>query len=160
VSARAILTALGLVALGYLATVRGPVSASLLEAQAALREGRYAEAVESFEKEAVANPTPRLYRGWVEALRLTGAHDDALSVIQRFESREPASVALSNARGEILYQMGRIAEAREAFEKAVAGRAPDALTAELNLAVLLYEEGSVDEAIARFDRFIDVYNRS
>ena len=159
-SARSILTVFGLVAIGYLATVRGPVSASLDEAHAALREGRYAEAIEGFEKESTANPTPRLYRGWVEALRLTGAYDEALSVIQRFESREPASVALSNVRGEILYETGRIAEAREAFEKAVAGKAEDVLTAELNLAVILHEQGSLDEAIARFDRFIDVYNRS
>jgi tetratricopeptide (TPR) repeat protein len=159
VSARSILTVLGLVALGYLATVRGPVEASLDEAHAALREGRYEEAIEGFEKESTANPTPRLYRGWLEALRLTGAYDEALSIIQRFESREPASVALSNARGEILYETGRIVEAREAFEKSVAGKAEDVLTAELNLAVLLHEEGSVDEAIARFDRFIDVYNR-
>ncbi len=159
-SARSILTAFDLVALGYLAAVRGSVEATLDEAHAALREGRYAEAIEGFEKESTANPTPRLYRGWVEALRLTGAYDEALSVIQRFESREPASAALSNVRGEILYETGRIAEAREAFEKAVAGKASDSLTAELNLAVLVHEEGSVDEAIARFDRFIDVYNRS
>lgn len=159
-SARSVLTVFGLVAIGYLATVRGRVSASLDEAHAALREGRYAEAIEGFEKESTANPTPRLYRGWAEALRLTGAYDEALSVIQRFESREPASVALSNVRGEILYETGRIAEAREAFEKAVAGKAEDVLTAELNLAVIVHEEGSLDEAIARFDRFIDVYNRS
>ncbi len=159
-SARLILTALGLSALGYLAAVRGPVSASPDDAQAALRQGRYAEAIASFEKESTANPTGRLYRGWVQALSLTGAYDEALAVIQRFESREPASVALSNQRGEILYETGRVAEAREAFEKAIAGKAPDSLTAELNLAILLYEGGSVDEALARFDRFIDVYNGS
>jgi len=160
VSARAVLTVLGLGVLGYLAAVRGPVAASPDEGHAALRQGRYAEAIEAFEKESTANPTAGLYRGWVSALRLTGAYDEALSAIQAFESREPASVALANARGEVLYETGRIAEAREAFERAVAGRAPDALTAELNLAVLLYEEGAVDEAIARFDRFIDVYNGS
>jgi len=160
VNARSVLTIASLVALGYLATVRGPVEASLDEAHAALREGRYAEAIEGFEKESTANPTPRLYRGWAEALRLTGAYDEALSVIERFENREPASAALSNVRGEILYETGRIAEAREAFEKAVAGKASDWLTAELNLGVLLHQEGSIDEALARFDRFIDVYNRS
>ena len=160
-SLRPILTVAGLVALVYLAAARGgPVAASLDDAHAALREGRYAEAIEGFEKESTANPMARLYRGWVEALRLTGAYDEALSVIQRFESREPASLALSNIRGEILYQTGRIAEAREAFEKAVAGKAEDVLTAELNLAVLVHEEGLAHEAIARFDRFIDVYNRS
>jgi len=160
VSPRSVVTVAGLVALGYLATLRGPVGASPDEAHDALREGRYAEAIEGFEKESAANPTARLYRGWVSALRLTGAYDEALSVIQAFESREPASVALSNVRGEILYDRGKIAEAREAFETAVAGKAPDALTAELNLAVLIHQQGSIDEAISRFDRFIDVYNGS
>jgi tetratricopeptide (TPR) repeat protein len=160
VSPRPILTVLGIGALGYLATLRGPVAASLDEAQAALLAGRYEEAIHLFEAEAAQNPSARLYGGWASALRLTGAHDEALSVIARFESLEPASVALSNLRGEILHDTGRIAEAREAFEKAVAGKAPDALTAELNLALLLREEGAYDEALARFDRFIDVYNES
>ncbi len=159
-SVKAILTVVGLSALGYLATVKVPVAASLDEGEAALLEGRYAEAIESFEKESAANPTPAVYRGWASALRLTGAYDEALSVIQRFETREPASVALSNLRGEILYETGRIEEAREAFEKAVAGKAPDWLKAELNLAILVHEEGKGDEALVRFDRFIDVYNRS
>ncbi len=159
-SVKAILTVIGLGALGYLAMVKGPVSASLEDGPAALRQGRYAEAIESFEKESVANPTPAVYRGWVSALRLTGAYEEALSAIQRFEEREPASPALSNLRGEILYEIGRIAEAREAFEKSVTGKAQDALTAELNLAILLHEDGKADEALTRFDRFIDVYNGS
>jgi tetratricopeptide (TPR) repeat protein len=121
---------------------------------------RFAEQIDLFEKESTASPTPRLYRGWIEALRLKGGHDQALGVAEKFEAREPASTALQNARGEVLYEVGRIAEAREAFERAISGRASDALGAELNLAVLLYEEGSVDEALSRFDRFIDVYNRS
>ena len=159
-SLRLILTVAGVGALAYLGTVRGPAAASVGDADAALRAGRYKEAIDLFEKESTANPTPRLYRSWIEALRLTGGYDQALEVAEKFQSREPASAALKNARGEVLYEMGRIADAREAFEKAISGRASDALQAELNLAILLYEEGSVDEALARFDRFIDVYNRS
>jgi tetratricopeptide (TPR) repeat protein len=141
-------------------TASKPGFASLESAETALRQGRYADAIEAFEKASVEMPTPRLFRAWMEALRLTGKYDDALSVAERFRAREPASVELETSRGEILYATGRTGEAREAFEKAIAGRASDRLTAELDLAVLLYEEGSMDEALARFDRFIDVYNQS
>jgi tetratricopeptide (TPR) repeat protein len=157
---RLLLIIAGLGALAYLATVRGPAAAAIDDGETALRAGRYKEAIDLFEKESTANPTPRLYRRWIEALRLTGGNDAALAVAEKFLSREPASAALSNARGEVLYDLGRIAEARAAFEQAISGRASDALSAELNLAILLYEEGSVDEAFTRFDRFIDVYNGS
>jgi hypothetical protein len=55
-------------------------------------------------------------------LRLTGAYDEALSVIQQFESREPASVALSNVRARSSRD-GAHRRGAEAFEKAVAGKA-------------------------------------
>jgi tetratricopeptide (TPR) repeat protein len=138
----------------------GLAVASVDQAFQALRQGKYEEAIEAFGKESIATPTPRLYKGWIEALRLTGDYEGALSVIERFQSREPASVELANRRGEILYATGREDEARREFERAIRGGAADHLRAELNLAVLLYEHGAVDEAFARFDRFIDVYNQS
>jgi tetratricopeptide (TPR) repeat protein len=138
----------------------GIATASLDEALQALRQGEYEEAIEAFEKESVATPTPRLYKGWVEALRLTGDYEGALSVIDRFQSREPASVELATRRGEILYAIGREDEARKEFERSIAGRAVDHLRAELNLAVYLYEHGAIEDAFARFDRFIDIYNQS
>ena len=134
--------------------------ASLEQAELALREGRYEAAIESFREESVRTPTPRLYRGLVEALRLTGRSDEAIEAIEAFLAREPASVQLENARGRILNEAGRTDEAREAFERAIAGGASDRLVAELRLAVLEFETGSVDDAMQRFDAFIDVYNRS
>ena len=53
---------------------------------------------------------------------------------------------------------GELDEAEAAFRRAVDGGAPDRLTAEVNLAELLFRTGRVDEAMARFDRFIDIYN--
>jgi tetratricopeptide (TPR) repeat protein len=158
VSLRAVLTVAGLATLGYLALGRGPAAAALSEGEAALRAGRYLEAVESFEKESIANPTPRLFRYWIEALRMTGRYEEALGVAAKFQAREPASAALASARGEILYDLGRVEEARAEFERSIAGRASDRLTAELNLAILIHEQGDLDQALARFDRFIDVYN--
>ncbi len=135
-------------------------SASLSDAETALRAGRYDEAIASFEKESVATPTAHLYRGWMAALRTVGRYDEALALVERFREREPASVELENRRGEILYDVGKIDEAREAFERAIEGGASDHLTAKKNLAVLLYQSGETDDALRRFDRFIDVYNQS
>ncbi len=134
--------------------------ASLEDAELALGEGRYGDAIAAFEAASVSMPTPRLYHGWIEALRLTGQNDDALECVDAFLAKEPASVELENVRGEILYETGRIDEARSAFDKAIAGGARDHLTAELNLAILYRDQGDVDEALRRFDAFIDVYNRS
>ena len=134
--------------------------ASLEDAEAALRGGRYEDAISAFEDASVATPTPRLYKGWIEALRLTGQYDDGLVRVDAFLQKEPASVELENTRGELLYERGRVNEARAAFEKAIAGRGRDSLDAELNLAILLYDEGDVADALRRFDRFIDVYNQS
>jgi tetratricopeptide (TPR) repeat protein len=135
-------------------------AASLSEAETAFRAGRYQEAIAAFQESSVATPTARLYRGWMSALRTVGRHEEGLALVERFHEREPASVELENRRGEILYDLGRIDEARTSFERAIEGRASDHLVAELNLAVLLYESGEVDDALARFDRFIDVYNQS
>ena len=138
----------------------GSSFASLEDAEAALREGRYDDALSAFEDASVATPTPRLYKGWIEALRLTGQYDDGLARVDAFLQKEPASVELENARGELLYERGRVDEARAAFKKAIAGGVLDSLDAELNLAILIYDEGDVADALRRFDRFIDVYNQS
>jgi len=136
----------------------GAAGASLQDAELALSEGRYDEAIAAFEAASVSMPTPRLYHGWIEALRLTGKNDDALACVDAFVAKEPASVELENVRGEVLYETGHIDEARTAFEKAIAAGARDHLTAELNLAILYREQGDLDEALSRFDAFIDVYN--
>ncbi|HXV64398.1 MAG TPA: tetratricopeptide repeat protein, partial [Vicinamibacteria bacterium] len=154
------MTRIASIVLAGLGLLGAPASASLEDAEAAVREGRYGEADEIFARESVANPTPRLYRRWVESLRLTGRIDEGLARIAAFVEKEPASVELENKRGELLYARGRVEEARAAFERAIEGRASDHLVAELNLAMLLFDEGKLDEALARFDRFIDVYNGS
>jgi len=65
-----------------------------------------------------------------------------------------------NALGEALIGSGRIAAAETAFVRAVAGHAPDSLTASVNLARLHYNRGERDRAMEEFDRFIDVFNNS
>ena len=137
-----------------------PALASLEDAEKALREGRYSDAIDAFEAESVAMPTPRLYKGWIEALRLTGEYDEALARADAFQETQPASPALETVRGQLLYATGRLDEAQAAFERAVAGRASDRRTAELGLAILAHDRGEMADALRRFDAFIDVYNQS
>lgn len=121
-------------------------------ARAAATEARYASAASSAEAQVAASPTdPAARRALVTALMELGRYDEAIE----------AAGALDNLRGEALRARGRLEEAEEAFRAAAADPgAPDRLTAELNLAVVLHESGRRDEAARRFDAFIDVYNRS
>jgi cellulose synthase operon protein C len=65
-----------------------------------------------------------------------------------------------NALGESLLAHGKIAAAESAFVRAIAGHAPDSLTARVNLARLHFNRGERDLAMKEFDHFIDVYNNS
>ncbi len=100
------------------------------------------------------------YRELIRALRETGRYKEAEERAREYEAERPGSNDLTNTLGEILYETGRIKAARDAFARANASRAPDRLTAQLNLAVLFYEQGEIDEAMLRFDAFIDIYNLS
>jgi tetratricopeptide (TPR) repeat protein len=133
----------------------------LVEADKALREGRYSEAIEAYTDHLDEEGSAlRAYRGLIAALDETGRYQEAESRVKEFKQAHPDSSELDNLLGEILYETGRLESAEEAFEGAVAGGASDLLTAELNLAVAYFERGEREEALRRFDRFIDVYNSS
>ncbi|NJD17908.1 MAG: tetratricopeptide repeat protein, partial [Gemmatimonadetes bacterium] len=59
---------------------------------------------------------------------------------------------------EVLRLQGRLDEAEAAFRAAAQGGVPDRLTAQVNLAELLFRRGRTDDAMRLFDGFIDVYN--
>src|SRR5690606_20718731 len=82
------------------------------------------------------------------SLESIGHYPDAL------REAEPLPVM----RGRVLMGLGRFDEARAAFEEAIAVDDPDRLPAGLNHAVMQYDRGEREEAMLRFDRFIDVYN--
>jgi len=127
----------------------------------ALRRGDYEKAIEFFTDRIDEEPADvEANRGLVQAYRNTGRFREAERTIGAFERSFPESVDLANSLGEILHTTGRLDSAREAFQRAIAGGAGDALSAELNLAVLDYEQGRRPEAMSRFDRFIDVYNHN
>jgi tetratricopeptide (TPR) repeat protein len=95
----------------------------------------------------------------VRTLSEVGRYDDAEAAGRRATAAPgPIAREVWNALGEALRERGKLAAAESAFKRSVAEHASDSLTAEVNLAVLAYERGQRDEAMRRFDRFIDVYN--
>jgi tetratricopeptide (TPR) repeat protein len=65
---------------------------------------------------------------------------------------------LENVLGEVLYAVGRIADAEGAFRRSMDADASDRHVARLNLGILRWNKGNHDEALSLFDSFIDLYN--
>src|SRR5258707_935601 len=101
-------------------------------AETALRTGKYDDAISAYTKLAAAEPPPAAaVKGLVRSLAIVGRYDEAEAAGRR-------SPDAANALGEVLNQRGRWDAAEAAFKQAIARKAPDYLTAELNLAVLDY----------------------
>ncbi len=133
----------------------------LVAAQTAYLEGRYDDAIAGFNRLARRQPaSSAVTRALVRALVEVGRYDDAQAAARRFVAGNPDSPELWTSLGRVLVLRGARSEARDAFARAVAGRASDALTARLELGLLLYHSGEVAAAMRTFDSFIDVYNRS
>jgi cellulose synthase operon protein C len=121
------------------------------DALSSFRAGRYAEAIELSRTLLRTEPGDRGTRTiLVESLALIGHYDEALE----------AATTLPVARGRVLMELGRAGEAEAEFTRAMQAGDPDRLTAELNLAILMFDRGEREEAMRRFDRFIDVYNET
>lgn len=130
---------------------------TLSEARAALRSGAYEEAVGAYGALVAADrASHEARRGLVDALVVLGRLDEAEEAARGGADPEE----LANALGEVLLLRGRLDEAEQAFRRASRRPGPDRLTAEANLADLLLKRGQVEEAMRRFDAFIDIYNRS
>ena len=133
-----------------------PLSAQdAAEARTALRSGAYDEAIDAYRDVLADAPGDHRARiELMEALVATGAYEDAVTVGR--SGPDPAAVA--HATGRALLRLGRLDEAAQAFRQGAASGGPWALTAEVELAELLFRRGAIDEAMDRFDAFIDVYN--
>ncbi len=167
-SASCRLARLRTLALAVVATVAVPLSGgaaaqdseALEPAQEALRSGEYADAIERFEA-ATADGVDAVEarRGLARALRLVGRYEEAERTLRDgIDSGDGGD--LWNPLGELLRETGRIDEAERAFRRAIREESRDALDARLNLALLEHRRGRMDEAMAAFDEFIDVYNRT
>jgi tetratricopeptide (TPR) repeat protein len=126
-----------------------------------LRTGDYHGALAAYAAEAAKDPRGApVHRAWMRTLAEVGRYAEAEEVARGFVARSPRSVELEAALGEVLQARGRLAEAEAAFEKAITGRASDALVAEVSLGVLHFERGDRAEATRRFQRLITAYNAS
>lgn len=124
-------------------------------ARAAMRSGEYADAIAEYRSALRSDASIVDARiGLMQALVATGEYEEAVTAGRA----APVPTAAANATGEALVRLGRLDEAEVAFTDAIRVGGPWALTAEANLAELLFLTGRVDEAMRRFDRFIDVYN--
>jgi tetratricopeptide (TPR) repeat protein len=124
-------------------------------ARSALRSGAYEDAIDQYERLLGGEPGSSSMRvSLMTAMVATGRYEDAVQVGR--DAPDPTSVA--NATGEALLRLGRLDEAAAAFQAAIDADGVWRLTAEANLAELLFDRGRIDEAMERFDQFIDVYN--
>lgn len=126
---------------------------TLADARTSLRSGAYAEAATAYRglvRQDGASLEAR--RGLVEALAVQGRYDEAEAAARQ------GGDALANGLGEVLLLRGKLDEAEAAFLRGAQATGPDRLTAAVNLADLQFRRGRVDEAMHRFDAFIDVYN--
>ncbi|MGD8602500.1 MAG: tetratricopeptide repeat protein, partial [Gemmatimonadota bacterium] len=122
-----------------------------------LRSGDYEEAIDEYQDVLQSDPGIAQARvELIEALLATGQYDEAIEVGRS----APDPDAVANATGEALLRVGRRDEAEDAFRRAIDRGGPFGLTAEVNLAELMFDRGQIEEAMGRFDRFIDVYNNA
>jgi len=94
----------------------------------------------------------------VRALRETGEYERALELLD--DAPESIEAEVANARGELLYTLGRLDAARAAWNRAIESGSTFRHVARLNRAILEYDYGDRDAALAEFDTFIDLYNNA
>lgn len=153
--------ALLLAALLSLSYASGLAQGTIVDAETALRTGRYEDAISAFRGLVRRDPTSaRSARGLISALAEIGRYREAEEAARRFIDSAAGSAEIWNSLGEVLYGVGKIEEAADAFARAMSGGASDSLDARLNLAVLRWKRGEHEAALREFDGFIDVYNRS
>lgn len=153
-----------LVALALTALLPAGAAASLpaqdtLDAlRTAHRSGRYDAVLDALLADGRrGSAEPGGARLLVETLLAVGRYQEALEVAAAAVERHGDGLAY--AQGRALLALGRRSEAETAFARAETARGGDALQARLWRAIVEMETGRIDAAMARFDTFIDVYNR-
>ena len=123
-----------------------------------LRTGKYAEAATQFSRVPQSDDDwAAAQKGLVRAYMAVGKYDEAEAAARK-ATVAPNGKQLWTTLGIVLHERGKNADAEQAFERARAVHAADSLTAALNIAILRYERGDREQAMADFDKFIDVYN--
>lgn len=154
-----VLLTIGSAIVAPVACAQEPPVRNASTAREAVRIGQYDDAIRMARADASREPGSSAPVGiHADALRATGKYAEAEDLLVAFIRAHPDDASLWNRLGEVQKERGRIAEAAESFQKAIAGRAADSLMAQVNFAVLQFERGEIDQAMTAFDRFIDIYN--
>ncbi|MHC4925329.1 MAG: tetratricopeptide repeat protein, partial [Planctomycetota bacterium] len=128
---------------------------SVAEARTMLRAGEYEDAAAAYRRVLRADDSSvEARRGLMGSLSAVGEYAEAEEVGRA----APNQVMIANTLGEVLVLRGSLDAADTVFRRAINGGADDRLTAQVNLAELLFMRGEVEEAMERFDGFIDIYN--
>ena len=117
---------------------------------------RYSDALEMIEKAAEADPTydrPQLAKAFV--LSKLGRTDDALAICDAYIRDDPENAYAHTTRGTCFMNVGRKAEAEEAFRQGVRLGGDDYIHA-YNYACFLAQEGREEEAREMLARALDV----
>ena len=117
---------------------------------------RYREALDMIERAAEADPTydrPRLAKAFV--LSKLGRTDDALGICDAYIRDDPGNAYAHTTRGTCLMNVGRKAEAEDAFREGVRLGGDDYLHP-YNYACFLAQEGREDEAREMLARALEL----
>ena len=125
------------------------------EAREHLQSGRYDDAIRAYEAMVRAEPAASVARAsLMEALISTGQYEEAVEV----GLAAPRPELVAHLTGDALQALGRLDEAEQAYGEGARSGTRWALTAEGRRAELAFARGDVDDAMRRFDSFIDTYN--
>ena len=126
-----------------------------------LQAGEYGEAIERLESALGDPPAPDAALDLAELLRTVGRLEESGQVLEDALAAAPGHPGLLLLRGRLLLETGQLADALETLREAeAAGTGGDALLARMHAGDVLLRTGEQEEALALFDSFIDVYNRS
>jgi tetratricopeptide (TPR) repeat protein len=130
------------------------------EARAALRSGRYAVAIQTFEamlRRDVATASD--VRDLMTAHARIGAYEAAIAAGRTYAaSTAPDRFGVLGRLGDMLTLVGRLDTAEARYREGLAANAGDALSIEAGLAHLEFRQGRVEAAAQRFSGLIDAYN--
>ena len=115
-------------------------------------EARDYERASTLAKEAIAQYPDHLLAWYLlgQAATARSAWDEAADAFANVVKRYPASFAAQRDLGLALEQLGRVGEARAAFEAAL-GKQPDNQDVRLRLAFMLFDKGERDAALPQLE---------